>query len=118
MQSVGNISTLRRREPRRGLPRADISTHTQTPPRRADATAASMGLIGGSAMFLVNLSEGYLRAGRPEDALAAGRRALTPARDHNERGHEAWTLRMLGEIAIRRDPPDVDAAEEHGRHEA
>src|SRR5215470_14955930 len=38
-QSVGNISTLRRREPRRGLPRADISTHTQTPPRRADATA-------------------------------------------------------------------------------
>src|SRR5215471_1240455 len=57
-QSVGNISTLRRREPRRGLPRADISTHTQTPPRRADATAASMGLIGGPAMFLVNLSEG------------------------------------------------------------
>ena len=31
LQSVGNISTLHRREPRRGLPRADISTHTQTP---------------------------------------------------------------------------------------
>src|SRR5215831_814893 len=41
-QSVGNISTLRRREPRRCLPRADISTHTQTPPRRPDATATAM----------------------------------------------------------------------------
>ena len=30
LQSVGNISTLRRREPRRGLPRADISTQTRT----------------------------------------------------------------------------------------
>src|SRR5215831_2909840 len=44
-QSVGNISTLRRREPRRGLPRADISTHTQTPPRRADATEDFSGSV-------------------------------------------------------------------------
>lgn len=29
---------------------------------------------------------------------------------HRERGHEAWTLRLLGEIAAHRAPPDVDEA--------
>ena len=40
LQSVGNISTLHRREPRRGLPRADISTHCQTPTSAVAAAPA------------------------------------------------------------------------------
>jgi tetratricopeptide (TPR) repeat protein len=39
-------------------------------------------------------------------------RDLAHAREHQERGHEAWALWLLGEIAARREPPEVDKAEE------
>ena len=52
----------------------------------------------------------YLLSGRREDAIVHGERAL--AREHKERGHEAWALRLL-EIAARHDPPQVGAAEAH-----
>jgi hypothetical protein len=35
------------------------------------------------------------------------------ARERGERGHEAWALRLLGEIAARDDRPDVVTAEAH-----
>ena len=41
-QSVGNMSTLRRREPRRGLPPADISTQTRTPAARGAAATEAL----------------------------------------------------------------------------
>jgi tetratricopeptide (TPR) repeat protein len=50
------------------------------------------------------LSEGYLLAGRLGDALQRARQALELARAAKERGHEAWTLRLLGEIAAHGDP--------------
>jgi hypothetical protein len=43
--------------------------------------------------------------------MVHGERALALAREHKERGHEAWALRLLGEIAARHDPPQVGAAE-------
>ena len=61
------------------------------------------------------LSEAYLLAGREADARAAAQRALALARQHKERGHEAYTLRLLGEIAAREDPLDIGAAENHYR---
>jgi hypothetical protein len=33
------------------------------------------------------------------------------ARARSERGHAAWTLRLLGEIALHHDCPDVATAE-------
>ena len=59
------------------------------------------------------LSEGYLMAGRTEDAIQLAQRALDLSRTHKERGNEAWVLRLLGEIASRHDPPDVEKAEPH-----
>ncbi|MBI2080770.1 MAG: hypothetical protein HYT86_03440, partial [candidate division NC10 bacterium] len=35
------------------------------------------------------------------------------ARDRGERGHEAYALRLLGEIAAHSDPPDAERAEDH-----
>jgi tetratricopeptide (TPR) repeat protein len=35
------------------------------------------------------------------------------ARSHQERGHEAYALRLLGDIAARRDPSEVETAEDH-----
>jgi class 3 adenylate cyclase/tetratricopeptide (TPR) repeat protein len=61
------------------------------------------------------LSEAYLVAGRKADARGAAQRALSRARQHKERGHEAYTLRLLGEIAAREDPLDIGAAENHYR---
>lgn len=61
------------------------------------------------------LSEAYLLAGREADARAAAQRALGLARQHKERGYEADTLRLLGEIAAREDPLDIGKTENQYR---
>jgi tetratricopeptide (TPR) repeat protein len=69
----------------------------------------------GQSLRTIWLSEAYLLAGREADARAAAQRALGLARRHKERGHEAYTLRLLGEIAAREDPFDIGKAENHYR---
>ena len=69
----------------------------------------------GQSLRTIWLSEAYLLAGREADARAAAQRALGLARQHKERGHEAYTLRLLGEIAAREDPLDIGKAEDHYR---
>jgi tetratricopeptide (TPR) repeat protein len=54
-------------------------------------------------------------AGRLEEAHALAEPALAHARAHQERGHEAYALRLLGEIAARRELPERDQAEAHYR---
>jgi hypothetical protein len=61
------------------------------------------------------LAEAYLESGRVQDASALAARAVELAVEERGRGHEAWALRLIGEIASRRDPPDVDLAELHYR---
>ena len=61
------------------------------------------------------VSEAYLLAGRMQKAAQLAGRALDLARAHKERGHEAWALRLLGEIAARQDPPEVELAVHHYR---
>ena len=69
----------------------------------------------GQSLRTLWLSEAYLLAGREADARAAAQRALGLARQHKERGYEAYTLRLLGEIAAREDPLDIGKAENHYR---
>ena len=52
-------------------------------------------------------------ADRLEDAVGAASRAVRRPREWSERGYEAWAPRLLGEIAVRRDPSDVETAEGH-----
>ena len=42
-----------------------------------------------------------------------GERALALTREHKDQGHEAHTLRLLGEIAAQHHPPDVSHAAAH-----
>jgi class 3 adenylate cyclase/tetratricopeptide (TPR) repeat protein len=63
------------------------------------------------ALHVAWLGEASLLAGRPEEALRAGEQALGLARDRRERGHEAWALRLLGEIASERGPAGAEPAE-------
>src|SRR5712692_7361098 len=77
--------------------------------------AASMGWKADASALAARLSEAYLGAGRVQDAAALAARALDLAVEHKGRGHHALALRLRGEIASRRDPPDLDQAEGHYR---
>jgi tetratricopeptide (TPR) repeat protein len=57
------------------------------------------------------LSEAYLLSERWNEAIDLAGRALDLARTHKERGHEAWSLRLLGNIQAQQDPPAVEPAE-------
>jgi class 3 adenylate cyclase len=73
----------------------------------------AMGRQLNHALQVVWLSEAYLLAGRLDEAHTQAHRALEFSRAHQERGHEAYALRLLGEIHARHDPPEVEAAETH-----
>src|SRR5439155_23114807 len=61
----------------------------------------------------LSLGEAQMQAGRLEEAQALAEQALAHAREHQERGHEAYALRLLGDIAARREPPESEPAEAH-----
>ncbi len=69
----------------------------------------------GQSLRTIRLSGAYLLAGREADARAVAQHALGLARQYKERGHEAYTLRLLGEVAAREDPLDLAKAEDHYR---
>ena len=52
------------------------------------------------------LGEAYLLAGRADDAKRTADQALELAREREERGFEAWTLRLQAEIAATVTPAD------------
>jgi class 3 adenylate cyclase/tetratricopeptide (TPR) repeat protein len=61
------------------------------------------------------LGEVQLVAGHLEEAQTLAKRALTHARAHQERGHEAYALRLLSEIQAHRYPLEAEQAEAHYR---
>jgi tetratricopeptide (TPR) repeat protein len=63
----------------------------------------------------LSLGEAQLLTGRREEAHAVAERALALARAHQERGHQAYALRLLGEVAARREPPESAQAGEYYR---
>ncbi len=56
------------------------------------------------------LGEAHLMAGRLDEAHTLAEHALAFTRKHQQRGHEAYALCLLGEIAAHRAPPNVDEA--------
>ena len=58
------------------------------------------------ALCRLPLGEAQVLAGRLEEAHALAERALALAREHQERGNQAYALRLLGDIAARREPPE------------
>ena len=72
-------------------------------------------MVAFPALCRLPLGEAQLLAGRLEEAHALAERALELAREHQERGNQAYALRLLGDIAAQRDPPHVEEAETHYR---
>jgi tetratricopeptide (TPR) repeat protein len=77
--------------------------------------ALAMRLMIDQALRIVWLGEAYLLAGRLGEAYTQAQRVLEFSRAHKERGHEAYALRLLGEVHARHDPPEVEAAATHNR---
>jgi tetratricopeptide (TPR) repeat protein len=65
------------------------------------------------ALWVVWLSEAYLLAGRLDEAYTQAQYAFEFSRAHQARGHEACALRLLGEIAARREPSEGELAVAH-----
>ena len=61
----------------------------------------------------LSLGEAQMLVGRLEDAHALTERTLALIRTQKERGHQAYALRLLGEIVAHRDSPDAALAEAH-----
>jgi predicted ATPase len=61
-------------------------------------------------LLVAHLGEAYLLAGRIADAGQQARQALERSRDLKQRGHEAYALRLLGEIAAQRQPLEAESA--------
>jgi tetratricopeptide (TPR) repeat protein len=69
------------------------------------------GRQGAEILTLAELSEALLLVGRVEDASALADQLHELSRTHPGRGYQAQACRLLGDIAMHRDPPDLDQAE-------
>ena len=99
-----------------GLAYGLVGRHAEALPLLEQAVEQETSLGGGHAsIWLTELSQGYLLAGRLEEARMQAVRALDLSRERQERGFQAWALRILGEIAAQVDPPDAAQAERYYR---
>jgi len=62
------------------------------------------------ALVLTELSEALLLVGRVDEASMLAGRLLELSRTHTGSGYQAYACWLLGEVAMRREPPDIDQA--------
>jgi class 3 adenylate cyclase/tetratricopeptide (TPR) repeat protein len=63
-----------------------------------------------SSTAVVWWGEAYLLAGQLDEAYTQAQRGLEISRAHQERGNQAYALRLLGDIAAQREPPEHEQA--------
>ena len=123
--SSGALSCARLAEPAFVSPRGVALGRGLCPVWSGHRGAAAAGAGGGAGRLhanscpmyqesLASLSEGYLLAGRPDEAMQARPTCPEACSPAQGTGHPAWVLRLLGEIAAPGDP-EVEPAEEHYR---
>jgi tetratricopeptide (TPR) repeat protein len=64
-------------------------------------------------LLTVHQGMAEMLAGRLDVARTLAHRALALAREHGERGHEAWALRLYGETSARSDPLEARQADRY-----
>ena len=79
--------------------------------QHALAAGESIGFTMFLTPLIVHLGEARVLADQPEEAAGLAERALALAREHGQRGQEAWAQRLLGDIAAHRDSSAVETAE-------
>jgi tetratricopeptide (TPR) repeat protein len=90
---------------------------TDAVPLLTQATEQTMAteLVYFQTLCCLSLGEAQVLAGRLEEAQARAERALALARTHQQHGHQAYVLRLLGDIAARCEPPEIEPAAAHNR---
>ena len=78
---------------------------------QALAQTTAMARVDFQARCRLPLGEVQLMAGHLEEAQTLANQALTHARVHQEHGHQAYALRLLGAIGAQREPPEIEQAE-------
>jgi tetratricopeptide (TPR) repeat protein len=77
--------------------------------------STAIGRVDFQAFCRLALGEAQVRAGQLEEAHTLAERALVHAYERQEQGHQAYALRLLGDIMARREPPEREPAEAHYR---
>jgi tetratricopeptide (TPR) repeat protein len=80
---------------------------------RAMAQTREPEVVGFETLCPLALGEALGLADRVAEAHVLAERALALAQAHQERDQQAYALRLLGEIAARREPPEHGQAEAH-----
>jgi tetratricopeptide (TPR) repeat protein len=78
---------------------------------RALEQATAMETVFMQALCGLSLGEAQMLAGCLEEAHTLAERALAHACEYQERGNQAYALRLLGDIAARREPLEHEQAE-------
>jgi tetratricopeptide (TPR) repeat protein len=79
--------------------------------QQAESETLSIGRISGQSLRVNWQGEAYLMAGRLDEAALLGRRGFELSEKHRERGHGAWSLKLLGDVASCQVPPNVEESE-------
>jgi len=82
--------------------------------REATEETVASQFFFGHAIRVAWEAEAHLLAGHIDEARRTAARALELAREHKERGHEAWIFRLLGEMAAY--PGAFDVAQSRARY--
>jgi tetratricopeptide (TPR) repeat protein len=77
--------------------------------------ATAMKTVFVQVLCRLSLGEAQVLAGRLDEAHDLAEHTLAHAHEHQEHSNQAYALRLLGEIAARREPPESDQAEAHYR---
>jgi tetratricopeptide (TPR) repeat protein len=99
----------------------DRAPLSYTPPHLAERILTSRAALEGerkqvTVLFADLKGSIELLADRdPEEARTLAEGALAYAHGHQERGNQAYALRLIGEIAAHQDPPEVEPAAHHYR---
>jgi len=94
----------------------DVIRHAE---RRGQPAARRTGIEATTTEWIlfgeddVWLSDGYLMAGRVDDAAQCVERAFDLAQQTKERGHQAWALKLRADVAQRREQIEVAAEAYH-----
>jgi class 3 adenylate cyclase/tetratricopeptide (TPR) repeat protein len=79
--------------------------------QQAESETLSIGRISGQSLRVNWQGEAYLMAGRLDEAALLAQRGFELSEKHRERGHGAWSLKLLGEVASCQVPPNVKESE-------
>jgi tetratricopeptide (TPR) repeat protein len=82
---------------------------------RAMEQATAIERVDSQAFCYLSLGEAQALASCLEEAQVLAERALAHAHTYQERSNQAYALRLLGDIAARRDPPQSDQAGDYYR---